>query len=394
MANSFREMLYWYRKIIDRKLPCVNVNIWRREIEYKTNGVCLNCLNECKVCPCDYCGIRHKCENCLNSDCFMNTDNEFNSHRWITFDEEPSQMVLFEYWIMYKDYFLSRFNYSYKVQLKILNMNKNRRFHINESKKKALSVPITSQYLKFKFNNKIYIMFGTFLTSKIQPWIQLKSLKIGYIQSLNVDRCAKLIATKGIFAANSFRSSCITEINARRPISECDYLIEACLCNENNEWKFSAVMGRDKIPVTKSLAMKYFCRNINTELFYYGHSKCHVVSECPRWNQQLRVLHTSTLNIIFRRQFMNEVVEWFENFTQLTGMHHDFIKTCVYNKVIVSHFRKEIEDYINSGKKISLSSVIPDGHALYNSIDILRFSLMLAIDVALTRIESQQMDVL
>lgn len=393
MASSYREMLYWFGKNVDRRLPCVNTNGWRKQRGRK-DGICLNCLDECKLHACDICGVKHKCENCIVSECFLNAENEFNTRRWLSFDDEPSQMVLFEFWIMYKDYFMAKFNYRYATQAKILNMNKNQKFQLNEGRKQALSVPITAQYLKFKLFGKVYIQFGTILTTKIQPWLQVSELKVGYLQSLNVERCMELMVTRGIFATNVIKAACIKEIKCRRPISESDYVIEAYLDKENNEWKFAAIVGKRKIPVTQKLAMKHFMKSITTELFYYAHSRCHPLSACPRWNQGLRVIHVSTLDIVFRRQFMNEIVEWFELFSQYTGQHYNFITDCVRDKVAIAAFRKEIEEYIKYGKKITLNSVVPEEHAAYRYIINLRKTLMLAIDLALFRVKSQSMGVL
>ncbi|ALE20412.1 NSP1 [Rotavirus C] len=393
MASSYREMLYWFGKNVDRKLPCVNTNGWRKQRSRK-DGICLNCLDECRLYACDVCGIKHKCENCIVSECFLDAKNEFNIRRWASFDDEPSQMVLFELWIMYKDYFMTKFNYRYSTQAKILNMNKNQKFQLNEGRKKALSVPITAQYLKFKLFGKVHIQFGTILTTKIQPWLQVSELKIGYLQSLNVERCAELIITRGIFTTNVIKAACIKEIECRRPISESDYVVEAYLEKQDNEWKFAATVGKHKIPVTQKLVMEYFMKSLNIELFYYAHSRCHPLSSCPRWNQGLRVFHVSTLDIVFRRQFMNEVVEWFELFSQYTGSHYEFITDCVRDKVTIVAFRKEIEEYIKCGKKITLNSVVPEEHAAYRYILTLRKSLMLAIDLALFRVKSQSMGVL
>ncbi|BAO73962.1 nonstructural protein 1 [Bovine rotavirus C] len=395
MASSYREMLYWFGKNVDRKLPSVNTNGWRKR-RSKKDGVCLNCLDECRLSVCDACGIKHVCENCILSECFLEAKNEFNIYRWLSFDDEPSQMVLIESWIAYKNYFLTKFNYKYSTQAKILDMNKNQKFQLNEGRKQALSVPITTQYFKFSLFGKIHIHFGTILTNKIQPWLQLSELNIGYLQSLNIDRCAELLATKGSFAVNVMRTACITKIACKRPISEGDYIVEAYLEKDGwiMEWKFAAVIGRKKIPVPQSLAMKYFLKSIDTELFYYAHSRCHPLSACPRWNQGLRIFSVSTIDIVFRRQFMNEIVEWFELLSQYIGVHYDFITNCICDESAIAMFKKEIEEYIENGKKITLSSIIPEEHAAFRHILNLRKSLMLAIDMALLRIRSQSMGVL
>nr|BCU08789.1 polyprotein [Porcine rotavirus C] len=393
MASPYREMLYWFGKTIDKKLPYVNTNGWRRQMGRK-DGICLNCLDECKLYSCDHCGIKHKCGNCILSECFLNVKNEFNEYRWLVFDEEPDLTTLIQHWIIYKDYFLRKFNYQLPTQAKILNMNKNQKFQLNEGRKKALSVPITSQYLKFKLFGKTYVQFGTITTNKIQPWLELLTLKIGYLQLLNVERCADLMLTKGLFAANVAKTACITEIKSKRPIYENDCKVEAYLDKNDHGWRFAALLGRRKVPVTQTLAMEYFMKSLKAELFYYAHSRCHTLSNCPRWNEGLRLLNASTLNIVFRRQFMNEIVGWFELFSEYTGSHYEFITECVHDKDAINTFRQEIEDYITDGKRITLKSVVPEEHAAYRQIIRLRESLMLAIDAALLRIRSQSMGVL
>nr|QUD20540.1 non-structural protein 1 [Rotavirus C]QUD20542.1 non-structural protein 1 [Rotavirus C]QUD20548.1 non-structural protein 1 [Rotavirus C]QUD20550.1 non-structural protein 1 [Rotavirus C]QUD20552.1 non-structural protein 1 [Rotavirus C] len=393
MANSYREMLYWYGKTMDKKLPYVNTNGWRRQ-KGKKDGICLNCLDECKLYSCDHCGIKHKCGNCMLSECFLDVKSEFNQYRWFAFDDEPDQATLMQHWIIYKDFFLQKFNYHLPTQSRILNMNKNQKFQLNEGKKRALSVPITSQYLKFKLFGKIYIQFGTVMTNKIQPWLELSTLKIGYLQLLNVERCSELMVTRGQFATNVTRAMCITGIKSKRPIYDNDCVIEAYLDKNDQGWKFSAILGKRRIPVTQKLAMEHFMKSLKSELFYYAHSRCHTLSNCPRWNEGLRLLNASTLNIVFRRQFMNEIVEWFELFSQYTGSHYDFITECVHDKKAIDIFKQEIEDYIREGKRITLRSVVPEEHAAYRYILQLRESLMLAIDAALLRIRSQSMGVL
>nr|BCU08800.1 polyprotein [Porcine rotavirus C] len=393
MASPYREMLYWFGKVIDRKLPCVNTNGWRKK-RGKKDGICLNCLDECKLYACDNCGLKHKCENCIVSECFLDCKNELNIHRWLSFDEEPNHSVLLQAWTRYKDYFLSKFNYGYRIQSRILDMNKNQKFKMDEGKKLALSVPITGQYLKFKLFGKIHIHFGTILSTRIQPWLELSEIKIGYLQSLNVERCAELMATRSMFTCNVMKASCINKIQCRRPVTENDCIVEAYLDKNNNGWRFAAVVGNKRIPVTQKLAMDYFLKSLRTELFYYAHSRCHPMSSCPRWNFGLEYSNMSILEIVFRRQFMNEVVEWFEMFSQYTGEHYEFITDCVRDKKMIVAFKKEIEDYIKDNKKITLKSVLPEEHAAYRHILRLRTSLMLAIDLAMLRIQSQSMGVL
>ncbi|BAV31544.1 NSP1 [Porcine rotavirus C] len=391
MASPFREMLYWFGKIIDRRLPYVNTNGWIRRRGAK-NGVCLNCLDECNLYPCDNCGLKHKCGNCILSECFLNPQNEFNKYRWLVFEHDPDDSALLQAWIKYKDYFLIKFNYSYPNQAKILDMNKNQKFQTNEGRKKALSVPVTTQYLKFKFFGKTYIQFGTITTTKLQPWVELSELQVGYLQLLNVERCAKLMATRSLYASNVAKASCIKDIKCKRPIYENDCAVEAYLDKDEHGWKFAAMIGRQRIPVTQKLAMDYFTKAMTSELFYYAHSRCHVRSDCPRWNEGLRI--STTIDIIFKMQFMHELVEWFMYFSQYTGSHYDFITECVHDVAAITMFRKEIEDYIADGKLISLNSVVPEEHAAYKYIIVLRNSLMSAIDAALTRVRSQSVGVL
>nr|QGH58937.1 nonstructural RNA-binding protein 1 [Rotavirus C] len=393
MASPFREMLYWFGKIVDRKLPCVNTNGWSKK-RGQRNGVCLNCLDECQLYPCDNCGFKHKCGNCIFSECFLDCKNEFNKFRWLSFDEDPDDNTLLQAWIKYKDYFFSKFNYGYSPQSRILDMNKNQKFKVDEGTKKALSVPITTQYLKFKFFGKIHIQFGTIFSTKIQPWLELSETKVGYLQPLNVERCAELMATRSMYACNVVKLCCITKIQCKRPITESDCMVEGYLDKDDNGWKFAAIVGNKKIPVTQKLAMNYFMKASRSELFYYAHSRCHPMSSCPRWNEGLEYYNMSILDIIFKRQFMSEVVEWFELFSQYTGVHYDFITECVHDVTMITAFKKEIDDYITDGKKISLNSVVPEEHAAYKYIIILRNSLMLAIDAALIRIRSQSMGVL
>nr|QUD20525.1 non-structural protein 1 [Rotavirus C] len=393
MASPYREMLYWFGKIIDRKLPCVNTNGWRKK-KGRKNGICFNCLDECKLYACDTCGVKHKCENCIVSECFLDCKNEFNTFRWLSFDEEPNQTTLIQHWVIYKDFFLQKFNYHLPTQARILNMNKNQKFQLNEGKKRALSVPITAQYLKFKLFGKIHIHFGTILSTRMQPWLELSKIKIGYLQSINVERCSELMVTRGQFTTNVAKAACITEIKSKRPLYESDCMVEAYLDKNNNGWKFAAVVGKKKIPVTQKLAMDYFMKSLHAELFYYAHSRCHPMSSCPRWNFGLEYSNMSILEIVFRRQFMNEVIEWFELFSQYTGEHYEFITDCVRDKAMIAAFKKEIEDYIKDDKKITLKSVLPEEHAAYRYILRLRRSLMLAIDLALLRIRSQSVGVL
>nr|QGH58934.1 nonstructural RNA-binding protein 1 [Rotavirus C] len=393
MASPFREMLYWFGKIIDRKLPHVNTNGWIRRRGAK-NGVCLNCLDECNLYPCDNCGLKHKCGNCILSECFLNPQNEFNKCRWLVFEHDPDDSILLQAWIKYKDYFLFKFNYDYPNQAKILDMNKNQKFQTNEGRKKALSVPITTQYLKFKFFGKTYIQFGTITTTKLQPWIELSELQVGYLQLLNVERCAKLMVTKSLYASNTMKASCIKKMKSKRPIFEDDCAVEAYLDKDEHGWKFAAVVGRKKVRVTQKLAMNYFTRAINSELLYYAHSRCHVLSNCPRWGDDLRLFHVSTLDIVFKMQFMKELAEWFQYFSQYTGSHYDFITECVHDDAAITIFRKEIEDYITDGKPISLNSVLTEEHAAHRYVLILRKSLMSAIDDTLAKIRSQSMGVL
>nr|QHU78958.1 NSP1 [Porcine rotavirus C] len=393
MASPFREMLYWFGKIIDRRLPHVNTNGWIRR-RGKKDGVCLNCLDECNLYPCDNCGLRHKCGNCILSECFLNSQNEFNKLRWIVFDHNPNDSTLLQAWVKYKDYFLIKFNYSYRNQAKILDMNKNQKFQINEGRKKALSVPITTQYLKFKFLGKIYVQFGTITTTKLQPWVELSELQVGYLQLLNIERCSDLMVTRSQYAANVVKTSCIKEIKCKRPIYENDCAVEAYLDKDEHGWKFAAMIGRQRIPVTQRLAMDYFTRAVNSEIFYYAHSRCHVRSNCPRWDEELGLSNVSTIDIIFKMQFMSELVEWFQYFSQYTGSHYDFITECVYDVTAITMFKKEIEEYITDKKPISLNSVLSEEHAAYRYVLILRSSLMSAIDAALIRVRSQSMGVL